>query len=111
MRRAQMVAAHTFGSVLRGRDLDGLSVEEVLMPSGLTVPEHRHEGAQIYFLLEGEYAETTRGRRHLLRPGGAWFRPPREPHENAVGGDGPALTLIVTVEERRFAGLERRAEG
>src|SRR5258706_3646087 len=111
MRGAQMVAAHTFGSVLRGRDLDGLSVEEVLMPPGLAVPEHRHEGAQIYFLLEGEYAETALGVRHLLRPGGVWFRPPREPHANAVGGGAPALTLIVTIDERRFASAERRAPG
>ncbi len=101
-----MTAAHTFGSVLRGRSLRGLSVEEVVMPAGLAVPEHGHEGAQIYFLLEGAYEEVLRGRRHELRPGAAWFRPPREPHANAVLGAGDALTLIVTIEPARLAASE-----
>jgi AraC family transcriptional regulator len=105
------VSANTSGSVLRGRDLGGLSVEETLMPPGLVVPEHRHEGAQLYFLLEGEYAETLRGKEHRLRPGAAWYRPPGEPHLNAVLGAEPALTLILTVDERRFSSLARRPAG
>jgi AraC family transcriptional regulator len=103
-----VLAAHTFGSVLRSRDLGGLCVEEVLMPPRLAVPEHAHEGAQIYFLLEGRYAETARGRRHELAPGAAWYRPPREPHRNEVLGGETALTLIVTVEEGRLRSVERR---
>ena len=91
--------------------MDGLSVEEALMPAGLAVPDHRHDGAQLYFLLEGAYSETLRGREHRLRPGAAWFRPPGEPHRNTVLGAEPALTLILTVEERRFASLARRATG
>lgn len=85
-----------------------MSVEEVLMPRGLTVPDHRHEGAQIYFVLEGIYTETVGERRHVLPPGAAWFRSPDTRHENAVVGDGPALTLIVTVERSRFAAAGRR---
>ncbi|HWS71522.1 MAG TPA: AraC family transcriptional regulator [Thermoanaerobaculia bacterium] len=87
--------------------MDGLSVEEVLMPRGLRVGEHAHDGAQLYFVLEGEYVETSGGEAHLLRPGAAWLRPPRARHENAVVGDD-ALTLIVTVEPRRYASLARR---
>jgi len=104
-----VVTAHTFGSILRGRDLQGLSVEEVLMPPGLLVPEHGHEGAQIYFLLEGFYSETSNGRRHRLAPGAAWFRPPRALHCNEVLGREPALALILTVDEDRLCSLERRA--
>ena len=99
---------HTAGSVLRGLDFDGVSVEEVLMPERLVVPEHLHDGAQIYFVLEGTYVETLRGRANVLRPGAAWFRPPRARHENAVAGDESALTLIVTFDNRRFASLERQ---
>lgn len=106
---SSVTAAHTFGAIVRGRELTGMSVEEVIMRPGLRVPEHGHEGAQIYFLLEGCYAETVRGRRHELRPGAAWFRPPREPHCNEVLGPEPALTLIVTIEEDRFHGAARRA--
>ncbi|MEO8503987.1 MAG: AraC family transcriptional regulator [Acidobacteriota bacterium] len=105
---ATVVPAHTFGAVLRGRHWNGLSVEEVRMPAGLTVPEHRHEGAQLYFLLEGRYTETSHGRAHALRPGNAWFRPPRAPHANSVDGGDDALTLIVTLDGDRFASLERR---
>ena len=106
---ARAVAFHTFGSVLRGFHFDGLSVEEALMPKGLVVPEHAHEGGQIYFVLEGTYVETTRGRPHLLPAGSAWFRPPAEAHENRVAGDGEALTLIATFDRSRLANLERRA--
>jgi AraC family transcriptional regulator len=105
------VSGTTFGSVLRGRELGGLAVEEALMPAGLAVPEHRHEGAQLYFVLEGAYSESVRGKEHRLRPGAAWFRPPGEAHRNAVLGTGPALTLILTVDARRFALLSRRASG
>jgi len=97
--------AHTFGRVVRGRELGGLSVEEAVMPVGLVVPEHRHREAQLYFLLEGRYAETVDGRRHELRPGGSWFRPPHRPHRNEVVGADPALVLIVSVDERRLSRL------
>lgn len=105
------MGATTSGSVLRGRDLGGMSVEEALMPAGLAVPEHRHDGAQVYFLLEGEYSETLRGKEHRLHPGAAWFRPPGETHRNAVLGTEPALTLILTVDENRCASLARRPAG
>jgi AraC family transcriptional regulator len=105
----RVVASHTFGSVLRGFDFDGLSVEEVVMPRGLVVPEHGHEGGQIYFVLEGTYVETIRGRSHLLPAGAAWFRPPAEGHANRVDGDEEVLTLIATFDRSRLASLERRA--
>jgi AraC-like DNA-binding protein/quercetin dioxygenase-like cupin family protein len=100
---------HTSGSVLRGSQWDGLSVEEVLMPPHLEVGEHEHDGAQIYFVLEGEYVERVHGRTNHLGPGSAWFRRQHEPHENAVEGDGAVLTLIVTVEGDRLTYLESRA--
>jgi AraC-like DNA-binding protein/quercetin dioxygenase-like cupin family protein len=99
--------AHTFGSVLRGMEWPDLSVEEVLMPPGLDVAEHRHNGAQIYFVLEGDYVERQQGNEYRLGPGSAWFRPPRERHENSVVGDEPVLTLIVTIEGERLARLGR----
>ena len=105
---APIVAAHTFGRVLRGRELPWLSVEEVAMPAGMSVTEHGHEGAQLYFLLEGCYAETANGVRHVLRAGDAWLRPPRAPHANAVLGEQDALILIVTVDPGRYDGLARR---
>jgi AraC-like DNA-binding protein/quercetin dioxygenase-like cupin family protein len=101
--------AHTFGSVLRGQQWDGLSVEEVLMPPQLEVGEHRHDGAQIYFVLEGNYSERLHGRTNALGPGAAWFRRPNEIHENRVEGDDAVLTLIVTVEGDRLSCLERRS--
>ncbi|HEY2093490.1 MAG TPA: AraC family transcriptional regulator [Thermoanaerobaculia bacterium] len=106
-----LVQAHTFGKVLRGRAFDGLSVEEVLMPPSLRVGSHAHEGAQIYFLLEGTYVEACRTGRHTLRAGQTWFRPAGEAHENAVIGDDPALTLIVTVERCRYDRLEHLSIG
>ena len=106
-----VVQAHTFGKILRGRTFDGLSVEEVLMPRSLRVGSHAHEGAQIYFLLEGTYVEACKTGRHTLQAGQTWFRPAGEAHENAVLGDDPALTLIVTVERCRYDRLEHLSVG
>ena len=103
------VAPHTFGSVLRGFHFDGLSVEEAVMPAGLVVPEHEHEGGQIYFVLDGTYVETIRGKSHLLPAGAAWCRPPAEAHENRVAGDADVLTLIATFDRSRLESIERRA--
>ena len=104
---AEVVSKNTYGSVLRSHRFDGLTVEEVVMPPALAVPVHAHDGAQIYFVLEGRYAEGVRGARHLFAPGHAWFRSPREPHENAVVGSVPALTLIVTIAEHRLNSAAR----
>jgi AraC family transcriptional regulator len=99
--------AHSFGRVLRGRDLPGLSVEEVLMPRGVALDEHGHTQAQICFVLEGEYWETARGRAWRLAPGAIWFRPPGEIHANVVATDQDALTLLVSFASERFMRLER----
>src|ERR1700710_1316044 len=62
----EATSSHTFGSVLRGVQWNDLSVEEVLMPPGLNVAEHRHDGAQIYFVLEGNYLERQQEQTHRL---------------------------------------------
>jgi AraC family transcriptional regulator len=99
--------AHSFGRVLRCHELRGMSVEEVLMPRGTALDEHGHEEAQICFVLEGEYFETTRGRAWRLAPGVTWFRPPGELHSNVVAREQDALTLLVSIERERFKRLER----
>jgi AraC-like DNA-binding protein/quercetin dioxygenase-like cupin family protein len=106
-------SSRTSGRVLRAHQWDGLSLEEVVMPRALVVPEHCHDGAQLYFLLDGTYMETLGDREHVLRPGSSWFRNPRVRHRNAVVGDDPALVLIVTAEPRRleFLARRRRANG
>ena len=81
------------------------------MPQSLRVGSHAHEGAQIYFVLEGTYVEACRTGRHTLRAGQTWFRPAGEAHENAVAGSSPALTLIVTVERCRYERLEHLTAG
>jgi AraC-like DNA-binding protein/quercetin dioxygenase-like cupin family protein len=106
-----VVAAHSFGQTLRRQRMQGLSVEEVLMPRGLALAEHGHEDAQICFVLEGEYLEAARGRSWRLRPGTTWFRPPRELHANRVAREADALALLVTIGRDRFAALERRSTG
>jgi len=104
-------AGRTAGSVVRSRQWPGLSVDEVLMPRGLRVPEHRHAGAQLYFLLEGRYLEALGDDEHVLAPGAIWFRDPGMPHRNAVLGGTPALTLIVTAEAARLRWLARHGPG
>jgi len=102
-----VTVAHSFGRVLRSHELRGMSVEEVLMPRGKTLDEHGHAEAQICFVLEGEYFETTRGRAWRLAPGATWFRPPGELHSNVVARDQDALALLLSIAHERFVRLER----
>lgn len=104
---ADVVSRNTFGQVSRAYAFDGVTVEEVTMRPGLRVPTHTHEHAQIYFILEGHYAETIGDAQHVLGPGQTWFRPALEPHANAVVGDGAALTLIITVDDRRLQSISK----
>ncbi|HEY6354507.1 MAG TPA: cupin domain-containing protein, partial [Burkholderiaceae bacterium] len=106
-RAGVVTAARSFGRVQRSRALPGMSVEEVLMPAGLSVAEHAHEDAQICCVLEGEYLERAGGRTWRLQPGVTWFRPAREQHSNRVSRDQDALTLLVSFERQRFAAWER----
>lgn len=79
------------------------------MPPRLEVDDHQHDGAQIYFVLEGEYVERVEGTVNSLGPGAAWFRRPRERHANRVEGDDAVLTLIITIEGDRLAQIGRHA--
>jgi AraC-like DNA-binding protein/quercetin dioxygenase-like cupin family protein len=111
MDRVPLSPARSFGRVLRGHHWDGLSVEEVLMPPGLVLREHRHEGAQLYFVLEGSYLEASGDHEQVLGGGATWFRDAGVAHRNAVVGRDPALTMIVTANPSRLrylAGRQRR---
>jgi AraC family transcriptional regulator len=98
----------TSGSVLRAIHWQGLSLEEVAFSPGLDLPDHRHDGAQIYLLLEGRYVESTAGHEHLLTPGICWFRGASVVHRNSVPGSEPALCLMVTADVDRLSWLRDR---
>lgn len=63
------------------------SLSEVSIPATWeSLAPHRHEKAQLYLVLEGEYSESARGREFSLGPGAALFRPANETHANGFRG-------------------------
>lgn len=105
----------SFGSDLRRHDLDGIRVSETLMPAGLLLDEHAHDSGQICFVLEGGYHERLANGDRILRAGMVHVRAPREPHANVFDGDEDALTLLISIDPRRWirtaAGGPRRILG
>jgi AraC family transcriptional regulator len=91
-----------FGSDLRRCDLDGIRVSETLMPAGLRLAEHAHDSGQICFVLEGAYRERLIAGERQLRAGMVHIRAPHEPHANEFAADDDALTLLISIDARRW---------
>ena len=93
---------HSFGTELRYCQLDGIRISETLMPSGLRLPDHKHEPGQICFVLEGEYKERTGGIDHQFYPGALQFHLPDEWHSNIFSSDSDVLTLLISIDPDRW---------
>jgi AraC family transcriptional regulator len=101
-----MLGKHSFGEELRACELNGIRVSETLMPAELALEGHAHESAQLCFVLEGTYRETTRGGERLLRPGALQLREPGEWHSNVFSESG-ALTLLLSFPLCRWRHIRR----
>src|SRR5215813_7969729 len=78
------VSLGRIGTVLVSPDY---TLAEVSIPATReSLAPHRHEKAQLYLVLEGEYSESARGREFSLGPGSALFRPADETHTNGFRG-------------------------
>ncbi|HVT97054.1 MAG TPA: AraC family transcriptional regulator [Acidobacteriaceae bacterium] len=72
-------------------------IGETFIPaSAVPLPPHRHRSAQIHFIVEGTYAETSRGKTYELGPGSALFRPAGELHSNCFAGAVHGLLIDLT---------------
>jgi len=86
-------------------------VSEVSIPAGSReLGPHRHDHAQIYLVLEGEYSESARGDAHPLGPGSVLFRPAGEVHSNAFGG-AEVHGILVELADEAPAALVPGASG
>lgn len=75
------------------------------MPAGLQLAEHAHDSGQICFVLEGEYREDER----VLRAGMMHVRGPRQMHANAFAADDDVLTLLISIDPKRWIASPRKA--
>ena len=92
------------GFDVRACAVNGIRVTETVMPAGLQLTEHAHETGQICFVLEGAYDEDSgSGPRHL-RAGMMVVRAPGELHSNSFPRDASALTLLLSIDSRRWVG-------
>ncbi len=74
------------------------------MPAGLRLAEHAHDSGQICFVLEGEYRENEQ----VLRAGMMHVRAPGELHANAFAPDDDALTLLISIDPKRWIAAPHR---
>src|SRR5215813_11673817 len=81
------MSAVSLGSINTVLACPDYSLSEVSIPATTeSLAPHRHEKAQLYLVLEGEYSESARGREYALGPGSALFRPADETHANGFRG-------------------------
>src|ERR1051326_3382692 len=66
--------------------------------AGFTAPSHVHERASLNVVLEGAYAELSRGRLRVIGPGIALAKPAWESHANHFESRG-ARCLLLEIDE------------
>jgi AraC family transcriptional regulator len=88
----------SFGHVSRSISVNGFRVFETLLPARTRIKTHAHDTAQICFVLEGNYVETTADGERSLRPGWMHARTANVLHANIVGEDEDVLALLVAVD-------------
>ena len=62
--------------------------------------EHRHEGAELFHVLEGAVAIHYDGEDYVLRQGDSVYFDPSEPHSYRGVSKTPAKAIVVTTPPR-----------
>jgi quercetin dioxygenase-like cupin family protein len=69
---------------------------------GAETGRHDHPGPAVFVMLEGELEETLAdGSTRTLKPGQAYWKPPRRAHNVRNTGDKPARALAVHLDPAR----------
>jgi AraC family transcriptional regulator len=96
--------------VLSDRDkrleVAGFVLTETFRPSGLVLPAHFHEHANIALTVEGSFTETVGTEPYEVNPSSVIFRPAGEKHSNRYGATA-ARCLIIEVRPERLAAIRQ----
>jgi AraC family transcriptional regulator len=99
--------------VLSGQDkrveASGFVLTQTYRPSGLVLPPHFHEHANIALTIEGFFTETVGRKPYEVNPCSVIFRPAGEKHSNRYGKTA-AHCLIIEVRPQRLSELRQVTE-
>jgi AraC family transcriptional regulator len=90
-------------------EMSGFVLTQTFRPSGLVLPPHFHEHANIALTVEGSFTETVGTEPYEVNPYSVIFRPAGEKHSNRYGKTA-AHCLIIEVRPRRLAELRQVTE-
>ena len=83
-----------------------LSVAELTIPAGTSVPAHTHKSIEVFYIISGELEQTIRGESKRLTAGMSCLVPADTDTLHKVTSKEPVRTLVVWVpggEEARIA--------
>jgi AraC family transcriptional regulator len=87
------------GVTRRKVELNGLILTDTTHSPNQKLPRHRHELANVLFLLKGSFNETISGRTQTCRRLSLFIRPPGELHSNEYDSTGTRC-LIIGLESK-----------
>ncbi len=91
---------------LRTADLGGISLVEGIHRAGSALPWHSHAGPSFCFVLDGAFAEYTRGRTIDCRPASLKLTPAGADHWNRFDL-GDVRGLQIEIDPSRYHAVER----
>ena len=87
-------------------EMSGFVLTQTFRPSGLVLPPHFHEHANIALTVEGSFTETVGTEPYEVNPSSVIFRPAGEKHSNRYGKSA-ARCLIIEVRPQRLAAIRQ----
>jgi mannose-6-phosphate isomerase-like protein (cupin superfamily) len=82
-----------------------VTVAELLIPSGVDVPDHIHQSTEIFYILSGELEQTSDGKVEKLTAGMACLVPANSTTHHKVTSKEPVRALVIWApggEEKRI---------
>ncbi len=98
---ASLPAKEIFGGIIRGHyaHLEKITVGEVHLNAGTTVPMHQHPHEQVTYVIRGRFQFTVGDKTTVLEPGMAALIPGNVPHGGTTLTDCVVFDLFAPVRE------------
>lgn len=98
---ASLPAKEIFGGIIRGHyaHLEKITVGEVHLNAGTTVPIHQHPHEQVTYVIRGRFQFTVGDKTTVLEPGMAALIPGNVPHGGTTLTDCVVFDLFAPVRE------------
>jgi AraC family transcriptional regulator len=95
---AQLESGQFYGRTLKRRLVAGLTLADVVYPTGVRLPRHAHERAYFCLIRQGAYTEQYGRRTRVCGPMTLAFHPAGEAHSQALGRTVASFNVEVGSE-------------